>query len=350
MSKKIVLGMSGGVDSSAAAWLLKQDGWDVTGVMLRLWTEDTDIQDQCIAGARAVCEAIGIPFILKDERDFFYEKVVRDFSESYLNGHTPNPCTTCNSTVRWLKLREAAAEVGADLIATGHYARLEQSPLRLLRGTDAQKDQSYVLAQLSRDDLEHTVLPLGTYTKTQIRAIAAEQKLPTAQKPDSQDICFIGDGDYRRFLKQYCGDRIAPGDIVDENGAVIGHHDGLPFYTVGQRRGLFIYAPEPSYVLDKDIAGNRLIVGTKGSLSRDVVRIDRLNRIHPAACGHFEGLVQLRYRSVPQPAFIEIGGDGSAVIYLKEARSDIACGQLAVIYLNDAVAASGRIIAAERGS
>ena len=256
--------MSGGVDSAAAALLLLQAGFDVTGVTLRLHSF-RDRPGLCgstddIETARAVAAALGIPHEVLDLRELFREKVMDRFASEYARGRTPNPCIDCNREIKFGALLDWALDQGADALATGHYARVRQSPSgrwQLLRGADRRKDQTYFLCQLTQHQLSHLLLPAGDYEKPALRALAAAHGLSNAQKADSQDICFVPDGDYVSFLRQYGGAALIPGDFVDEAGRVLGRHRGLPCYTVGQRKGLGVSAEAPLYVLGKDLEKKR---------------------------------------------------------------------------------------------
>lgn len=344
MDKKIVLGMSGGVDSSAAALLLKQNGWEVIGVTLRTWKENEAPEE--VHRAAEAASLLGIDFVEIDCRERFRREVVGSFIDSYLSGKTPNPCVICNETIKWHELLRAADELGAECIATGHYAKLDSDAdgeVFLCRASDLSKDQSYVLAHLPKEWLSRTVLPLAELTKKEIRGIAAEAGLTCADSPESQDICFIADGDYRRFLRDHCEESILPGDIVDLNGNRLGEHQGLPFYTIGQRRGIYVYAPEPTFVLEKDIRNNRLIVGQRESLGKNVVRLDRVNLLKEGLPDSFESQAMFRYRAKSHPVHVSISGS-EAELHLSEPLYDIACGQLCVLYENDRVIGSGFII------
>ncbi len=348
------MGMSGGVDSSAAALLLKQQGYDVVGVMLKLWAEEGfGRENQCCSLesanlARKIAARIGIPFYLLDVSGAFYASVVQPFIQSYLDGETPNPCAFCNPLVRWRRLLGYADAIGAGWVATGHYANLQRAAdgtVRLFRGIDQDKDQSYIISRLSQDQLKQSIFPLGEYHKSAVRQLAAEFELPSASKPDSQDICFIGDGSYRNFLLRHAEAAIVPGEIVTTQGETVGEHAGLPFYTIGQRKGLKIAAPAPYYVVRKDQATNRLIVGGKDDFSADLIQLTDCNWPDGTAReGAFAATVQYRYKAVPKTCTAEAWPDGSIHIHLEDRRNDIACGQIAVLY-SDAgeVLASGRI-------
>jgi tRNA-specific 2-thiouridylase len=355
---KVVVGMSGGVDSSVAALLLKQQGYQVIGVMLKLWSEEGFGRDnQCCSlesaqQARIIASKIGIPFYLLDASNQFYNSVVKPFVDSYLCGQTPNPCSLCNPLVRWKMLLDYADAIDAQFVSTGHYARTSIDPdkrVHLFRGVDSQKDQSYIISRLNQIQLQRSIFPLGIYTKLEIRKIAAEYELPSASKPDSQDICFIGDGDYRNFLKRNYGSLIQSGNIVDQQHNILGIHPGLPFFTIGQRKGLKISAPEPYYVLSKNPEKNEVLVGKKNDLLINQVLINDVNWVSCMPIHKpIHAYAQFRYKAVPKLVSAEIQPDNRLKIGLEVAANDIACGQIAVLYNEDnEVIVSGRIIQTE---
>src|SRR5690242_19161274 len=290
---RVVVGMSGGVDSSVAAALLQEQGYDVVGIMLRLWSEpaadedaETAAENKCcslesMADARRVAAHLGIPFYVVNVEQPFQQTIVDYFYDEYLAGRTPNPCLRCNRYVRFTLLLERALALGAEYLATGHYVRVDDDPAtgrrRLRRGMSAEKDQSYVLHVLGQHQLRHALFPLGEYTKPQVRAMAAERGLPVASKAESQEICFVAANDYRGFMRRYAeanGRALPqPGPILDESGHTLGQHQGLAYYTVGQRKGLGVTAREPLHVLNMDSTRNALIVGPAAALERDTFTI-----------------------------------------------------------------------------
>ncbi len=357
--KKVVVGMSGGVDSSVAALLLKQQGYLVVGVMLKLWAEEGfSRENQCcslesVEQARRIASLIGIPFYLLDAVDPFYNIVVNSFIESYFNGETPNPCALCNPLIRWHYLTNYADAIGAQYIATGHYARTEISTngdARLFRGYDPHKDQSYIISRLPQHFLRRSVFPLAEMLKTDVREISRSHHLPVTEKPDSQDICFIGDGDYRAFLKRVRPDAIQPGIIHDLTGKVRGTHQGLPYYTVGQRKGIMIAAENPLYVVKKDLEANEIIVGSKADFLVNEVIASDVNWIRPIKeVQEIQLLAQFRYKSKPAAVQIEQIADDQIRIRLTADHDSIAIGQIAVIYSpDDEVIASGKIVKTDR--
>ncbi|MDQ7029733.1 MAG: tRNA 2-thiouridine(34) synthase MnmA [Ardenticatenia bacterium] len=346
--RRVVVAMSGGVDSSVAALLLHEQGYEVIGVMLRLWAADdqdgadTFVANRCctpdaVHDARALCEAIGAPFYLKNVERPFKEAVVDPFVHEYLAGRTPNPCLHCNRVVRFTLLFNLARALGADYLATGHYARVRRDRdgrYHLLKGVDAQKDQSYVLYSLTQEKLAHVLFPVGELTKAHVRELARHYRLPLANKPESQEICFIVRGNYRDFLRQHAPpDALRPGPILHVDGHVLGQHQGLPFYTLGQRRGLGIPWREPLYVVAKDMARNALIVGPREALQTRVVDVEEVNWIAggpPAASRELH--VRTRYKMREVPALIEPLGPTRARVVLLTPQPAVTPGQGLVFY------------------
>lgn len=359
MRDRVVVAMSGGVDSSVAAALLVEQGYEVIGVMLRLWAEELSPQgggfNRCcslesIHDARAVADRLGIPFYVINAEGPFKENVVDFFVEQYIAGRTPNPCLVCNRRIRFGFLLEHARSLGARYLATGHYARVrrgEDGRYQLWRGADRSKDQSYVLSVLGQAELAQALFPVGEYTKPEVRGLAAARGLPTASRVESQDLCFIADGDYRRFLAEHAGEAIRPGPILDRQGRQLGTHRGLPFYTIGQRSGLGIAAPQPLYVLALDVARNAVIVGTAVDLGQRWLRAEQVNWVagEPPA-GPIRAAVQIRYRAEAVPATIVPQMD-AAEVHLAEPVRAITPGQAAVFYDGE-VCLGGGIIAEAR--
>jgi tRNA-specific 2-thiouridylase len=339
---KVVVAMSGGVDSSAAAALLVEQGYDVTGVMLRLWSPaGCDDVNRCCTPeamglARQVAAQIGIPFYALDARESFRRVVVQYFLDSYQQGITPNPCLACNQHIRWGFLLDQALAMGADYLATGHYARLDRGKdgsLRLLRGVDRGKDQTYVLSMLTTAQLSHSLFPLGGFQKTQVRQMAADRKLPVAERPDSQDLCFLGEGDYRQFLAENLPQVVQPGQIVDTGGRQLGEHQGLAFYTIGQRKGIRIAAPEPLYVIRKDMANNMLVVGRCAELGGAHLVCSAVNWVSGKAPDkELQVQVKIRYQAEEAWALIWLLDDGRVDVTFDRPLRDITPGQTAVFY------------------
>jgi len=351
--KHVVVAMSGGVDSSTVAAILKEQGYRVTGMMLRLWSEagKEELNRCCtpdsIFNAKRVAAILDIPFYVVDAKNDFYNNVVQYFLDGYSAGLTPNPCIMCNKTIRWGKLLDQAMESGADFFATGHYARIlyeNDGSVRLFTGIDISKDQSYVLSMLDQRQLQKTILPLGSMTKTEVRAYAARVKLPVAEKPESQDLCFLGDENYYDFLHKYRSESLKPGPILTLTGKEIGRHKGLAAYTVGQRKGIGVADNSPYYVVDKDPEQNALIVGKSTDLQYKRFIAYNFNWINGTPnLKEFSADVMVRYRASRAPALIRVVDERKALIQLSEPRRDIAQGQLAVVYKGDEVLGGGII-------
>ena len=349
--KKVVVAMSGGVDSSVAASLLVEQGFDVSGIMLKLWADECSERDnsccppEAIKQARDVAGRLGIPFYVLDVRDLFKERIVDSFIDAYANGLTPNPCFNCNRWMRWGTLLDFALQTGSEYLATGHYARITRSEgiLHLKKGIDDSKDQSYVLSGLDQDQLQHTMLPLGEYRKEQVRAIAREKGLPVADKHDSQDLCFVGKGDYRDFLKRFAPQAFKQGRIVNAQGDVVGNHTGLAGFTIGQRKGLGGGNREPVYVLHKDAITNEVIVGTRSEMGRSRFSVRDINVLSKQLECDRVYSVKNRYKSAPIECKIAWIDKDQLEVVLERAVFDITPGQIAVFYDHDEVVASGSI-------
>lgn len=348
---QVAIAMSGGVDSSVAAALLVEQGFDVFAVMMRLWSSSPKLPNRCctpkdLAGARDVATLLEIPFYELDISFLFKQNVVDAFTEAYARGITPNPCLVCNRTIRWGYLLEHVREMGASHLATGHYARIEKrnSEYRLLRGRDRSKDQSYVLSMLHQSDLAHTIFPLGDLKKEKVRQHARRLGLPVAEKPDSQDLCFVPSGDYRAFLRQQVIQLPPPGPITDAQGTRIGTHEGLSNYTIGQRRGIGVSAPKALYVIEKLIESNTLIVGERRALGRTVFTTEPANWIAgypPNPSLPLE--VRVRYKASETPAKIYIQDDMTIDVHLSKPVDDVTPGQSAVFYSGETCLGGGVI-------
>jgi tRNA-specific 2-thiouridylase len=354
--KSAVVAMSGGVDSSVAAALLVEQGYDVTGVMLGLWSEpgkgahNRCCTPQAVEEARRVAQLLDIPFQRLDAEQRFRKHVVDTFIREHARGRTPNPCLFCNKHIKFGFLLRTAQAAGADCIATGHYARVsrENRTHRLLRGIDPGKDQSYFLFMLGQEQLRHALLPIGTYTKSQVRAMAAERGLPVADREESQDLCFVRDHDLHRFLRTYAPDILQSGPIEDVEGRKLGEHQGLPLYTIGQRRGIGITWSEPLYVLEKDVANNALVVGPASQLGRRRFLVEKPSFVVdqppllPAAV-----TVKIRYAGRETQAMLYPGGAGGLSVHLETPLRDVTPGQAAVFYREDVVLGGGLIAQAD---
>ena len=347
--------MSGGVDSSATAALLLEQGFDVVGITLKLWPQDcvSRAEDKCcgpqaVSDARAVCHKLGIPYYLIDEAEQFQSKVIQYFADEYKAGRTPNPCVMCNQNLKFGRLIDRADQLGAQFIATGHFARIEQRDdgrVLLKRGRDQRKDQSYFLFSLRQDQLSRALFPLGEKTKSDTRDVARHCNLKTADKEESMEICFVPDNDYGRFLQQAKLAQKHRGDIVDLHGRVLGQHDGIEFYTIGQRKGLGLTTPKPVYVVELDAAHNRVVVGDETALDRDEFAVDRCNWIpFDAPPPTLEVTARIRYNHPGTPATVITSGDGKAKVKLHAPQRAITPGQAAVFYQDDLVIGGGWIM------
>jgi tRNA-specific 2-thiouridylase len=354
--QRVVIAMSGGVDSSVAAALLVEQGYEVSGVMVRLWAEGNGAEasaNRCctpaaVADASDVARVLGVPFHLLCYRDIFKAHVVDYFVASYARGLTPNPCLACNRHVRFGRLLAEAEALGADYLATGHYARVRRlgDGYQLLRALDASKDQSYVLYMLGQAQLARLLFPLGDYSKGEVREMARARGLPVADKAESQDLCFLADGDYKAFLKRVIPGAIRPGPIMDSGGHVIGQHKGLPYYTIGQRQGLGVAAPWPLYVLEIDAKHNALKVGPQEELGREELVAEEVSYIagRPPA-GPISITAKIRYRAQEAPATLTpLDGERAALSFAGPLR-DITPGQGVVFYQGDVVLGGGIISA-----
>lgn len=351
--KKVVVAMSGGVDSSVAAALLQQQGYEVIGMMMRLWSEPgTESANRCctpdsMALARRVAAKLGIPFYALDAREIFRNTVVEAFIDGYAKNETPNPCLVCNRHIRWEFLLQHALDLGASWMATGHYARLRQDSsgsFHLLRAVDLTKDQSYVLHVLGQDQLQHALFPLGEYTKPEVRQLARDFNLPVAERAESQDLCFLGEGDYRSFLLRHAPLVHQPGPIISRSGSRLGEHQGLAFFTIGQRKGLGVASPVPLYVIEKDAANNALIVGTQDELGKSDLLAGPVHWISgqpPALPFHAD--VKVRYKAHQAEAELTPLADGYIHGRFAASLRDITPGQAAVFYQGDECLGGGII-------
>ncbi|MBN1220025.1 MAG: tRNA 2-thiouridine(34) synthase MnmA [Anaerolineae bacterium] len=351
-SQKVVVAMSGGVDSSVAAALLVEQGYQVVGLMLRLWAEKDGAANRCctpdaIADARRVAAALDIPFYVRDYKDFFKQTIVNFFIEGYTKGITPNPCVVCNRDVRFDRLLNEAMQLGGDYLATGHYARIRQTPdglHQLLKGLDASKDQSYILYTVTQERLAHVLFPLGDYTKDEIRRMAKAKNLPIFNRPDSQDLCFLGNGDYRAFLQRRAPQVIQPGPIRNTAGETLGQHQGLAFYTIGQRKGLGISAPQPMYVLQMDPPTNSLIVGPAEELGRRELIAQEVTYIsgQPPA-EPMQITAKIRYKARETEAILTPLPQAQAHLVFTTPLRDITPGQAVVFFNNEQILGGGII-------
>ena len=373
---KIMVAMSGGVDSSLVAALLHEAGHAVTGVTMHLWDGDDErlaeslcCSQEMTESARRVCAQLDIPYYVFNYQQEFRRHVIEYFLKGYAQGHTPNPCLECNREIKFRALLTRADALGFDYVATGHYARIRQqderrktkdeiwrltmqpssfvlrpSSFELLRALDTDKDQSYMLHMLQQADLARLMFPIGEYTKPEVRAMAAERGLASADRPESQDICFVPGGDYRNLLREERADSLRPGPIVDLAGRELGRHQGLPLYTIGQRRGLGIAAEQPLYVTALDAARNAVVVGPQAALDRhtlDATQVTFVSSEWPDA--PFDCQAQIRSHAAPVEARVTPGAPGHIHVEFARPQRAVSPGQAVVLYDGDVVLGGGRI-------
>ena len=358
MSKKVVVGMSGGVDSSVAAWLLKEQGYDVMGVTMQIWQdEDTEVQEaeggccglSAVDDARRVAMDLGIPYYVMNFKEEFRKNVMDYFVGEYVEGRTPNPCIACNRYVKWESLLRRSMAIGADYIATGHYAQIDRLPggrYSLKTSVTASKDQTYALYNLTQDQLSHTLMPVGSYHKEEIRDMAERLGLPVAHKPDSQEICFIPDHDYASFIEEYTGRELPPGNFVDLDGNVLGRHRGITHYTVGQRKGLNLSMGRPVFVVEIRPDTNEVVIGDNNDVFTNVLRCDKLNwmAVDGLHGKSMEVTAKIRYSHKGSPCTIREIGEGMVECRFHEPVRAVTPGQAVVFYDGDYVAGGGTII------
>ena len=353
-NKKVMIGMSGGVDSSVAAFLLQKESLEVIGATMKLYNnEDIDFVSEktcCslddVLDAKSVCARLGIRHYTLNMTEDFKKEVIERFISAYQNGFTPNPCIDCNRYMKFSKMLRKAQELDIDYVATGHYARIEKHGDRyiLKKAVDLSKDQSYVLYSLTQEQLKVTKFPLGNYTKQQVREIAEENGFVNARKHESQDICFVPDGDYSKFIEYYTGKTYPCGDFVDMNGKRLGEHKGIIRYTIGQRRGLGLALPASMYVVEKDVDNNKVILGFNDDLFKKEVNVKNISFTACDGLDKPERLcAKIRYNQKEQPATVTQTDENHFTIVFDEPQRAITKGQAAVLYDGDTVVGGGTI-------
>lgn len=356
-SKKVVVGMSGGVDSSVAAWLLKQQGYEVIGVTMQIWQDEEELVQQenggccglsAVDDARRVAWQLDIPYYVMNFKREFKANVMDYFVEEYLHGRTPNPCIACNRYVKWESLLKRSLDIGADYIATGHYARVElldNGRYALRQSATAAKDQTYALYNLTQEQLAHTLMPVGAYTKDEIRRMAEEIGLQVAHKADSQEICFIPDHDYAKFIEENAESVPGPGNFVDMDGNVLGRHEGITHYTVGQRKGLNLAMGRPVFVVEIRPETNEVVIGESEDVFTDTLTCDRLNwmAIDGLHGKEMQVTAKIRYSHRGAPCLIREAGDGLVECRFLEKVRAVTPGQAVVFYDGEYVVGGGTI-------
>ena len=354
---KVVVGMSGGVDSTVTACLLKEQGYDVIGVTMQIWQEEESAQMEenggccglsAVEDARSVAAALQIPYYVMNFKEAFQKHVIDYFTEAYLCGRTPNPCIACNRYVKWESLLSRSLSIGADYIATGHYARvvrLANGRYTLRRGVSMAKDQTYALYNLTQEQLKRTLMPIGEYTKDEVRSLAKRMHLRVADKPDSQDICFIPDGDYASYIEEKTGKKVPEGNFVTVDGQVLGRHKGIIHYTVGQRKGLGLALGYPAFVLAIRPETNEVVIGTQEESFTDSLHAVHLNFMTIEDLEEpMRVFVKIRYNHKGVWGRIEKAGKDEVVCVFEEPQRAVTPGQAAVFYDGEYVLGGGTIV------
>lgn len=357
MAKKVVIGMSGGVDSSVAAYLLKKQGYDVVGVTMQIWQdEEIAVQEEnggccglsAVDDARRVAQKLDIPYYVMNFKKEFKENVIDYFIQEYLEARTPNPCIACNRYVKWEALLKRSLEIGADYIATGHYARIKKLPngrFTLQQSAALAKDQTYALYNLTQEQLSHTLMPAGEYTKEEIRKIAEEAGIPVANKPDSQEICFVQDNDYAKYIENTTGQKLPEGNFVDLEGNVLGKHKGIIHYTIGQRKGLGLAMGRPVFVVDIRKDTNEVVIGDNADVFAKGLIADKVNFMSiPSLEGEMRVRAKVRYNHRGADCTIRMIGEDKMECIFDEPQRAITPGQAVVFYEEDYVVGGACII------
>ena len=359
MSKtKVVVGMSGGVDSSVAAHILQEQGYEVIGITMQIWGKDAPDDDSggccglsAVDDARRVCQKLGIPHYVINFRDDFEKYVIDYFLEEYQQGRTPNPCIACNRYVKWESMLQKALQLGAEYIATGHYARVnyneETDRYTLAQSATRAKDQTYALYNLTQYQLKHTLMPLGDYTKDEIRDIAQDINLSVASKPDSQEICFVPDDDYAKYIMENTDIESKEGNFVDLEGNILGKHRGIIHYTIGQRKGLGIQAAKPLYVIEIKAKSNEVVVGDNQDVFKDRVYANRLNFMPFESLEEGQEMAltgKIRYSQQAAPCTVRLTGPDTLLCTFNEPQRAVTPGQAIVFYDGDTVVGGGTIL------
>ena len=355
MKKKVVVGMSGGVDSSVAAYLLKEQGYEVIGITMRMAPNDPDeIENEggccglsAVEDARRVCAKLDIPFYVMNFKKSFKEKVIDNFIDEYMQGRTPNPCVQCNKHLKFDELLNKARGIGAEYIATGHYAKIEQNAdgrYELIKSDDDKKDQTYMLYNFTQDQLSHTLMPCGSYTKDKIREIAKEIGLAVHNKKDSEEICFVPDNNHGRFIEKNSTKKVKPGNFVDENGNILGRHKGIVYYTIGQRKGLGLALGRPVFVTRIDAKKNEVVIGREEEIFQDELIAKDVNFIpFDKLTDELECTAKVRYSGKPAEATIYPMEYGKVRVKFKDKQRAITKGQSVVFYDGNRVLGGGII-------